>query len=94
MVYLALFGALAMNSIKLGILYMIFFGIGTIPLMSFVTYISNVFSTSFRSKIQKIIPVIAICIGVLFIIRGLGLSIPYMSPGTLDLFVQKEANCH
>lgn len=94
MVYVALFGALAMNSIELSVLYMILFGIGTIPLMSLVTYISNVFSTSFRSKIQKIIPIIAVCIGVLFIIRGLGLSIPYISPSTLDLFVQQDANCH
>lgn len=94
MVYVALFGALAMSSVQLGVLYMILFGIGTIPLMSLVTYISNVFSVSFRSKIQKIIPIIAVCIGILFIMRGLGLSIPYISPSTLDLFVQSEANCH
>lgn len=94
MVYVALFGALAMNSVQLGVLYMVLFGIGTIPLMSLVTYVSNVFSVSFRSKIQKIIPIIAVCIGILFIMRGLGLSIPYISPSTLDLFVQSEANCH
>ena len=94
MVYVALFGALAMNSIKLGIFYMILFGIGTIPLMSLVTYVSNIFSISFRSKIQKVIPVIAVCIGVLFIIRGLGLNVPYISPRTIDLFIQSEANCH
>lgn len=94
MVYVALFGALAMSSVQMGILYMILFGIGTIPLMSLVVYISNFLSVSFRSKLQKIIPVIAICIGVLFIMRGLGLSIPYISPSTLDLFVQSEANCH
>ncbi len=94
MVYVALFGALAMNSVQTGILYMILFGIGTIPLMSLVVYISNLLTVSFRSKLQKIIPIIAICIGVLFIMRGLGLSIPYISPSTLDLFVQSEANCH
>lgn len=94
MVYVALFGALAMNSVQLGVFYMILFGIGTIPLMSLITYVSNIFSISFRSKIQKVIPVIAVCIGVLFIIRGLGLNIPYVSPGTIDLFVQKEVNCH
>lgn len=94
MVYVALFGALAMNSVQMGILYMILFGIGTIPLMSLVVYISNLLTVSFRSKLQKIIPIIAVCIGVLFIMRGLGLSIPYISPSTLDLFVQSEANCH
>jgi sulfite exporter TauE/SafE len=94
MVYVALFGALAMNSIEIGILYMVLFGMGTIPLMSLVTYVSNIFSVSLRSKLQKIIPVITVCIGILFIMRGLGLSIPFISPSTLDLFVQEEANCH
>lgn len=94
MVYVALFGAIAMNSIQLGIVYMVLFGLGTIPLMSLVTYISNLLTVSFRSKIQRTIPVVTIFIGVLFIIRGLGLDIPYISPSTLDLFVQQEANCH
>lgn len=94
MVYVALFGALAMSEIHLGIVYMILFGIGTIPMMSLVIYVSNLITVSFRSKIQRIIPFVAVFIGALFIIRGLGLNIPYLSPGTIDLFVQSEANCH
>lgn len=94
MVYVALFGALAMNSIQMSVLYMILFGIGTIPLMSIVVYLSNIVTVSFRSKIQRIIPFVAVFIGVLFILRGLNLNIPYISPGTIDLFVQSEANCH
>lgn len=94
MVYVALFGALAMNEIHLGILYMVLFGIGTIPMLSLVVYVSNIITISFRKKIQQVIPYVAVFIGILFIIRGLGLNIPYLSPGTLDLFVQQEANCH
>lgn len=94
MVYVALFGALAMNEIYLGILYMVLFGIGTIPMLSLVVYVSNIITISFRKKIQQIIPYVAVFIGILFIIRGLGLNIPYLSPGTIDLFVQSEANCH
>lgn len=94
MVYVALFGALAMNEIYLGILYMVLFGIGTIPMLSLVVYVSNIITISFRKKIQQIIPYVAVFIGILFIIRGLGLNIPYLSPSTLDLFVQQEANCH
>ena len=94
MVYVALFGALAMNEIYLGILYMVLFGIGTIPMLSLVIYVSNIITISFRKKIQQIIPYVAVFIGILFIIRGLGLNIPYLSPSTLDLFVQQEANCH
>ncbi|HLO73124.1 MAG TPA: sulfite exporter TauE/SafE family protein [Flavobacterium sp.] len=94
MVYVAIFGAIAMQSISLGVLYMILFGIGTIPMLTAVIYVSNLLSFSFRGTLQKIIPVVAVVIGMLFIIRGLGLDIPYLSPSNMSLFVQSEANCH
>ena len=94
MVYVAIFGAIAMQSVSLGVLYMLLFGIGTIPMLTAVIYISNVLSFSFRGTLQKIIPVVAVVIGMLFIIRGLGLDIPYLSPSNMSLFVQSEAKCH
>jgi len=94
MVYVALFGAIAMQSSSLGVLYMILFGLGTVPLMSSVVYIHSFISFSFRGTIQKAIPLVAVIIGMLFIIRGLGLDIPYLSPSNMSLFVQSEANCH
>ena len=94
MVYVAIFGAIAMQSVSLGVLYMILFGIGTIPMLTAVIYVSNLLSFSFRGTLQKIIPVVAVVIGMLFIIRGLGLDIPYLSPSNMSLFVQSEANCH
>lgn len=94
MVYVALFGAIAMQSPIFGSLYMILFGLGTIPLMSSVVYMNSFLSNSIRNKIQKVIPVVAVGIGVLFILRGLGLGIPYVSPSTMSLFVQATPNCH
>ena len=94
MVYVALFGAIAMQSISLGILYMVLFGLGTIPLMSTVVYINSFLTVSIRNKIQKAIPYVVVLIGVLFILRGLGLGIPYVSPATMSLFVQANPNCH
>lgn len=94
MVYVAIFGAIAMQSVSLGVFYMLLFGIGTIPMLTIVIYISNVISFSFRGTLQKIIPVVAVVIGMLFIIRGLGLDIPYLSPSNMSLFVQSDANCH
>ena len=58
MVYVALFGALAMNRLDLSMLYMVLYGIGTIPMMSLVVYISNLLTFSFRSKLQKVIPIV------------------------------------
>lgn len=94
MVYVALFGAIAMQSIGLSIVYMVLFGLGTVPLMSTVVYINSFLTVSVRNKIQKAIPYVVVLIGVLFILRGLGLGIPYVSPSTMSLFVQANPNCH
>lgn len=94
MVYVALFGAIAMQSPYFGSFYMILFGLGTIPLMSSVVYMNSFLSSSFRNKIQKVIPIFTIFIGFLFILRGLGLGIPYISPSNMSLFIQANPDCH
>jgi uncharacterized protein len=94
MVYVALFGAIAMQSAGFGVLYMLLFGLGTMPLMTIVVYIHSLIKLPFRNKIQKGIPYVAVLIGVLFILRGLGLGIPYVSPSNMSLFVQGTPNCH
>lgn len=93
LVYVALFGALAMRGISLGVLYMVLYGLGTIPLMSMAVYFGGFLSLNFRNKLQKIIPVVAVVIGTLFILRGLGLSIDFISPGTMSLFVKSAPDC-
>ena len=94
MVYVALFGAIAMQSESLGVLYMILFGLGTVPMMSSIVYINSFLTVPIRNKIQKVIPYVAVLIGCLFILRGLGLGIPYISPSNMSLFVQENPNCH
>ncbi len=94
LVYAALFGAIAMQNEFYGATYMLFYGIGTIPMMTAVVYMTTLFSNPFRNKIQKLIPIVTVCIGVLFIMRGLGLGIPYLSPSTMSLYVQANPNCH
>ena len=94
MVYVALFGAIAMQSESLGVLYMILFGLGTVPMMSSVVYLNSFLTIPVRNKIQKFIPYVAVVIGILFIFMGLGLGIPYLSPSDMSLFVQSTPNCH
>jgi hypothetical protein len=62
--------------------------------MSAVVYVSSILSMPFRNKFQKMIPLITIIIGLLFVLRGMGLDIAYISPSNMNLFVQAEANCH
>lgn len=94
MVYVALFGAVAMHSESLGVLYMVLFGLGTIPMMSSVVYFNSMLTIKARNKIRKVIPYAAVVIGLLFILRGLGLGIPYISPSEISLAVQATPNCH
>ena len=94
MIYVALFGAIAMQSPTLGILYMVLFGLGTVPMMSSIVYLNSFLTISIRNKIQKAIPYVAVFIGIVFILRGLGLGIPYISPSNMSLFVQQQPNCH
>ena len=94
LVYAALFGAIAMQNVTLGIAYMILYGLGTIPMMSAVVYVSSLLSMPFRSQLQRAVPIVTVVIGLLFVLRGMGLDIAYISPSNLNLFVQANANCH
>jgi len=94
LVYVALFGAIAMQRADLGVLYMILFGLGTVPMMSSVVYMNSFLTVPFRNRIQKVIPYVSVIIGILFILRGLGLGIPYVSPSDMSLFVQQQPHCH
>ena len=94
LVYAALFGAITMQSVTFSISYMLLYGLGTIPLMSAVVYVSNFLSLTFRNKLQKMVPLLTVIIGLLFVLRGMGLDIAYISPSNINLFVQSTANCH
>ncbi|MBC8757266.1 sulfite exporter TauE/SafE family protein [Kordia sp. YSTF-M3] len=94
LVYMAVFGAIALGSMWQGSLYMLFFGLGTIPLMTTAIYVGKFLNTSIKQRIQKAIPVFVVIIGVLFILRGLGLGIPYISPAPNAGMVTNVMNCH
>ncbi|SIR23528.1 sulfite exporter TauE/SafE family protein [Maribacter ulvicola] len=94
LVYMALFGSIAMGDALRGSLYMILFGMGTIPLMTAAIYFSNLLKGGVRQKVQKVIPVFVIIIGALFILRGLGLGIPYVSPAPVTQVASSAIECH
>ncbi|MEN8119124.1 MAG: sulfite exporter TauE/SafE family protein [Bacteroidota bacterium] len=79
LVYIAIAGAIATTGSLSGAMFMFIFGLGTLPMLFAISILGNI-SVKLRSKMTKIIPVVVFFIGVLFIIRGLGLGIPYLSP--------------
>ena len=80
LVYIALAGALGTHSVVVGTLFMIIFGLGTIPMMLGISLLGNMASAKLRTKINKFIPAVVVFVGVLFILSGLNLGIPFFSP--------------
>jgi len=94
LVYMAVFGAIASGTALEGSLYMAVFGLGTIPLMTTAIYLGNFLNLNLRSKIRKAVPVFVVIIGLLFIIRGMGLGIPYLSPMEITPKITATQTCH
>ena len=94
LVYMAVFASIAMGNVWQGSLYMALFGIGTIPLMTAAIYLGNVITGTVKKRIRKSIPVFIILFGCLFILRGLGLGIPYLSPKPMVTQVEAKHSCH
>lgn len=80
MVYLALTSALATQNLLNGGLFMLFFGLGTVPALLMVALGGQYMGLAFRSKLQQLLPVFIFGMGVMLILRGLNLGIPYISP--------------
>lgn len=80
LVYMAIAGAIGTGSVGLGTLYMILFGLGTIPMLLGISLAGNLLSLAVRKRINKLIPVMVVVVGIFFILRGLSLGIPYLSP--------------
>ena len=95
LVYVAIAAATATGSIGGSVLFMSFFGLGTLPVMWSIAYLGNYVGVSLRSTIRKAYPYMMTIMACLLILRGMGLGIPYISPGDVDP-VKKEVRscCH
>lgn len=94
LVYMAMIASLTSTSVFEGITYMALFGLGTVPLMSAVVLLGNITNYVNRRKIQKLIPIVVVVIGMFFVLRGLGLGIPYVSPKPMINLVDAVQSCH
>jgi sulfite exporter TauE/SafE len=80
LVYFAVIGAIATGSTLSAVLFMAFFGLGTLPAMFLFAYFGVSINISVRNKMKKAVPYLLTVMGMLLILRGLGLGIPYISP--------------
>ena len=87
-VYLAMAGALNTGSVLGSAQYMFLFGMGTLPLMMAAMVSSGFAGPSIRQRINKAIPFVMLGLGVWFVLRGLNLDIPYLSPPKVEAGVE------
>jgi uncharacterized protein len=80
LVYLALAGALSAPGVAGAAAYMALFGLGTLPLMLGLSLSGRLVPLVWRGRMRQVVPYAASGLAVLFIVRGLGLGIPYLSP--------------
>lgn len=76
LVYLALAGALTQNSWTNGMLYMLVFGLGTLPLLLAFTLLGQMASHRWRNYLNKAYPFVLGAMGVFLIWRALQFQLP------------------
>jgi uncharacterized protein len=95
LVYVALAGAIASGDAISGAAVMILFGLGTVPAMFAASVFGKFINIGIRTKIRKAVPVLAIILGVIFVLRGMNLGIPMLSPKvSVQSEVSSEMDCH
>lgn len=80
MVYMALAAALNADSVGNGGLFMLYFGIGTLPMMLTVAIIGTLLKQKIRLNFNKWLPAMLLIMGIWFLLRGANLDIPFLSP--------------
>ena len=94
LVYLALaYSAMAVTPWE-GAAFMALFGAGTLPMMLAVAFSAKVITPALRQKVVKAIPYFIMAFAVLFILRGMNLGIPYISPAMSTQSGEMVVSCH
>lgn len=80
LVYIALASATATGDILESMVFMAFFGLGTLPAMWTLAFFGHSIGLSVRRGIRRFYPYMVTLMACLLILRGMGLGIPYVSP--------------
>lgn len=92
LVYVALAGAITAGTWQGGAVFMAFFGGATVPVLFLVSWAGQTIQKKLRGLKKILVPLGAFSLAVLFILRGLNLDIPYISPDMKEV-IEKPACC-
>ena len=92
LVYMALAMATTAGSAAEAAGMMYLFGIGTMPILFLITIMKQKLIPTRIQNFRKYLPVVMFCMGALFMIRGMNLGIPYLSPA-IDTQTKTISGC-
>ncbi|RYY86437.1 MAG: sulfite exporter TauE/SafE family protein [Chitinophagaceae bacterium] len=92
-VYLALLTSFLTGSALKGALFMAFFGMGTLPAMLLMVFWGASLGSGVRTRFRKLAPIALGIMGVLLLLRGMNLGIPFLSPHFAS-GAEGAAGCH
>jgi len=93
LVYMALSATISLSTATDAILFVYTFGAGTVPVLTGISLLRSRMPVLQRSSFRKFTPVIVMCFGCLFLLRGLNLGIPYLSPKVQMQHGKVEHSC-
>jgi uncharacterized protein len=95
LLYAALGAAAALGEPLRGMVFLGGFGVGTLPVMLGIGLLGRTIRVEVRRRLSGVLPVFTGVLGVLLILRGLNLGIPYISPEVHEgSRANTEASCH
>ncbi len=80
MVYMAIASAMNADSLTNSFLFMVLFGLGTLPVLLVFSVVGSFPKSVFKRGFIKVMPFLYLLMGIWFILRGANLDIPYLSP--------------
>jgi len=92
LVYGALLASLGSGNAIGAVYFMLGFGLATVPAMVLVYLTKNIISNKIRFSLNKILPYWLLIMGVVFLLRGANLGIPYLSP-KFEKNLHKSGDC-
>lgn len=93
LVYMALSLAVTATNPASAMLCMYAFGAGTLPMLLLITLLGRKLAILHHPFLRKQVPVLLLAFGGLFLLRGMNLGIPYLSPKVVESGHNIHSSC-
>lgn len=94
LVYMALSASINAATPLQAVTFIYAFGLGTIPMLASISLLRTRVSFVRMQHIRRLVPITVFAFGLLFVLRGLNLGIPYLSPKVTVTKHEIRSCCH